>query len=324
LHETFSDLANTFWAETFAMTKEDDLQALIDLIYEAVLDDTLWPKALTRLADALGTAQIGLLSLDRRARTYDSIAPRTDPVMDAIFKKYWAFHNPLWPRTIGRPVGEVFLLDSLIPRKDFIATPFFNEWMRPAGFSIASMGANLLVGNEISTMISVANAPGNDEITGEQTLVFKAVLPHINRAVRIHRELRLRDLDRYTAPDRLERLPRGVMLVDATSRVVFANAAARALLNSSDGLALEAGCLRSTDGSDALLQTLIVSCKREAQTRIGPGGGISIRTGPRRSLRVTVTPLRVKGTVAELPWLGLQIPVAIVTLSAPATERSLN
>jgi len=49
------------------MTKEDDLQALIDLIYEAVLDDTLWPIALTRLADAMGTAQIGLLSLDRRA-----------------------------------------------------------------------------------------------------------------------------------------------------------------------------------------------------------------------------------------------------------------
>ena len=45
------------------MTKEDDLHAAIDLIYEAVLDDTLWPKALTRLADAMGTAQIGLLSL---------------------------------------------------------------------------------------------------------------------------------------------------------------------------------------------------------------------------------------------------------------------
>jgi hypothetical protein len=70
------------------MTKEDDLQAVIELIYEAVLADTLWPKALTRLADAMGTAQIGLLSLDRRARTYDSIAPHTDPVMDAIFKKY--------------------------------------------------------------------------------------------------------------------------------------------------------------------------------------------------------------------------------------------
>jgi hypothetical protein len=56
--------------------------------------------------------------------------------MDAIFKKYWAFHNPLWPRTIALPAGEVFLLDSLIPRKDFVATPFFNEWMRPAQFGL--------------------------------------------------------------------------------------------------------------------------------------------------------------------------------------------
>jgi hypothetical protein len=306
------------------MTKEDDLQAAIDLIYEAVLDETLWPIALTRLADAMGTAQIGLLSLDRRARTYDSIAPRTDPVMDAIFKKYWAFHNPLWPRTIARPVGEIFLLDSLIPRKDFVATPFFNEWMRPAGFSIASMGANLLVGNEISTNISVANAPGKDEITDEQMLVFEAAMRHVERAVRIHRELRMRDLDHDTAPDRLESLRRGVMLVDGASRVVFANTAARALLNSAGGLALEAGCLRSTDGSDALLRELVVSCKRKAHTRNGPGGGISIRVGPHRSLRVTVTPLRVKGTVAELPWLGLQIPVAIVTVSTPSTEKSLN
>jgi hypothetical protein len=156
------------------------------------------------------------------------------------------------------------------------------------------------------------------------TLTFKAALRHIDRAVRIHRELRLRDLDNYTAPDRLECLHRGVMLVDGASRVVFANAAARALLNSAGGLALESGCLRGTDGSDALLQGLIVSCKRKAHPRNGPGGGISVRAGPRRSLRVTVTPMRVKGIVAELPWLGLHIPVAIVTVSAPATEKSLN
>ncbi|MDQ6703300.1 MAG: PAS domain-containing protein [Pseudomonadota bacterium] len=285
-----------------------------------MVDSALWPMALTRLADAMGTAQIGLLTLDRRARTYESLAPRTDPIMDAIFKKYWAFHNPLWPRTIARPAGEVFWLDSLIPRKDFVATRFFNEWMRPAEFGIASMGANLLAGNKASTMISVANAPGKDEITGEQTLVFKAALQHIDRAVRIHRELRMRDLDHDTAPDRLEHLRSGVMLVDGAAKVLFANATARALLNSTGGLALEAGCLRSTDGSDAL-QRFIASCKRKAHTRNDPGGEISIRRGPRRSLRVTVTPLRARGSVAELPWLGLQLPVAIVTVSTPAMEK---
>jgi hypothetical protein len=306
------------------MGMEDDLLALINLIYETTCDSTVWPTALTRFADIMGTAQIGVLTLDRRTRTFDSVAPRTDPVMDAIFKKYWAFHNPLWPRTITRPVGEVFWLDSLISRRDFVATAFFNEWMRPAEFGIASMGANLLVGNEASTMISVANAPGKDEITGEQTLAFKAALPHIDRAVRIHHELRMRDLDHDTAPERLECLQRSVILVDGAARVLFANAAARTLLGSGGGLTLKAGCLHSTDSADAV-QGLIATCTPKAHALSGFGGEISTHRGLSRSpLRVTVTPLRSNGTVAELPWLGLGIPVAIVTIDDPASEKRMN
>ncbi|MGO8844466.1 MAG: hypothetical protein ACLQFI_03800, partial [Methylocella sp.] len=63
------------------MGQEDDILTLIDLIYETAFDSTLWPVALTRLADTTGTAQVALASLDRRAHIYDSIAPRTDPVM---------------------------------------------------------------------------------------------------------------------------------------------------------------------------------------------------------------------------------------------------
>jgi hypothetical protein len=37
-----------------------------------------------------------------------------------------------------------------------------------------------------------------------------------------------------------------------------------------------------------------------------------------------VTPLRSKGNVAELPWLGLDIPVAIVTVADPASEKRMN
>ena len=125
------------------------------------------------------------------------------------------------------------------------------------------MSANLRIGDRVSTLIAVANAPGKDEITGEQMLVFKAALPHIDRAVRIHHELRMRDLDHDTAPERLECLQRSVMLVDGAARVLFANAAARTLLGSGGGLALKGGCLHSTDSADAL-QGLIASCTPKA------------------------------------------------------------
>ena len=253
-----------------------------------------------------------------------SIAPRTDPVMDARYKNYWAFHDPLWPLMTKQPPGTVFSIDSIMSRKEFSSTPVFNEWFRPAEFGLASMGSNLLVGDQVSALICVANTPKNDHISEKQTLAFKAALPHIDRAVRIHRELRIRDLDHDTAPARLECLQRSVMLVDGAARVLFANAAARRLLGSGGGLNIKAGCLHSTGDSD-IVQGLIASCTRKARAPHGPGGEMSIRRGPRRSpLRVTVTPLRSKGTIAELPWLGLGIPVAMVTVVDSAREKWMN
>jgi hypothetical protein len=113
------------------------------------------------------------------------------------------------------------------------------------------------------------------------------------------------------------------MLVDRGAKVLFANAWARALIGSGSGLVLRSGCLRSTDGSDTL-QKLIASCALKFRARKGPGGEIVVRQSHRRSLRVTVTPLRARGTVAELPWLGLQIPVAMVTVSNPAMTKWLT
>ncbi|MBO0733265.1 MAG: hypothetical protein J2P49_02895 [Methylocapsa sp.] len=302
------------------MSFEDDILALIDLIYEAGVDSTLWPRALISLADNIGAAHITLSAMDFRARTYFSVAPRTDPAMTAIYRDYWAFHNPVWRLSTAWPVGEIYLLDNLILREDFAATAVFNEWFRPAEFGLATMSANLLAGDGLSALIAVANAPGNDEITAEQKHIFEAALPHIDRAVRIHRELRMCSLDHDTGPERLESLQCSVILVDGAARVLFANAAARRLLSSGTGLAFKEGYLHSTDGS-AAVQRLIASCTPKAPAWITHGGETSIRRGSGRSpLRVTVTPLRSNGAVAELPWLGLGIPVAMVTVVDPACE----
>jgi hypothetical protein len=41
-----------------------------------------------------------------------------------------------------------------------------------------------------------------------------------------------------------------------------------------------------------------------------------------RWLRVTVMPVRARGSVAELPWLGLQLPAAMITISDLAAEKT--
>jgi len=292
--------------------EEDDFHAALDLIYGAVLNEQLWPAALIKLADILGTAHIGFCAMDRRAQVWSSIAPRTDPAFAAIYRQTWAFQNPLWTLSAARPAREVFQLDNLVSREEFAATSIYNQWFRPAGFSLAMMAANLHVSDEMSALLAISNKPGDDQITSEQDRIFRAALPHIDRAVRVHRELRIRDLDHAAAPGELEDMRVGLMLVDGAARVLFANKRARALLG--NGLTLQGGRLENNIGGQSTLHALIASCAPGASPASGPGGQIMVRRIASRPLRVTVVPLRPRGNVAELPWLGLQIPVAMVMI----------
>ena len=126
------------------MNANKEFIALIDLIYEAALDNDLWPSVLTRIADAVGVAQVAMPSFDWRANVFTTIAPRFDPDLLISSKEYWAFREPIVPRAMKRPVGEIYSLDGLIPREAFAAAPVFNEWWRRAECGLAAMGANLV------------------------------------------------------------------------------------------------------------------------------------------------------------------------------------
>jgi hypothetical protein len=105
------------------MRSDKDLLVLIDLIYRSVLDVELWPTALIKLADAIGASEIGMPSFDWRANVFSTIAPRFDPELLAIYDNYWAFREPIAPRASLRPLGEIYVLDSLMPREEFATTP---------------------------------------------------------------------------------------------------------------------------------------------------------------------------------------------------------
>ncbi|MGI8568893.1 MAG: helix-turn-helix transcriptional regulator [Methylocella sp.] len=303
------------------MSEDSKLIALIDFIYAAALDADLWPTVLAKLADATGALQAIIATMDKRTDTFASISRRAYPDLEASYKDYWAFRNPLWDNATALPAGEVFSLDTLMPRQDFVKTPVFNEWWKTADYGLEMLGANLLVEDKVSSLICLVNARGSDPPAREQALIL-AALRHIVRAARIHRQLWTLDLMQGAAPERLESLRQGAILVDAAANVLFANAPARAVLETGDGLVLKGGCLASTDGADTL-QRLIASCARGVGPLRGPlGGEIGVRRGPNRlCLHVTVTPLRSKHPAIEIPWLGLCPPAAMVTVDDPETGR---
>ena len=304
------------------MSKDDKLIAFIDFVYEAVLDSALWPEVLAKLADTTGTMQAIIATMDRRTNHFDSISRRTIEELDVSYKKYWAFHNPLWAKTAALPAGAVFSLDSLMPRQDFAKTPIYNEWWKPADYGLAMLGANLQNDDQLSSVICIVNAPGKDALTDEQGRLFEKAARHIARALRIHRQLWMLKHNPLTAAEQLEGLRQGAILADASANVLFINAPARKALEAGDGIVLKDGCLATTDGAGTLRQ-LIASCAQGIGPLSGPlGGEVEVPRGPRRTaLKLVVTPLRTKNPGSEISWLGLRLPVAIVTIADPEIQR---
>ena len=295
--------------------------ALIDLIYETILDRDLWPGVLTKLADATGAAQVSMTSRDQRNGIYTSLSPRTDPDFLASYDTYWRFHNPLWAQTTAWRVGEIYTLDNLVPRGDFSAMPVFNEWWRRSGRGLEAAGANLLDEGQFSVLAYIANAPGKDNITAQQMCVFKSLLQHVIRSVRITHRLWNLELKNAAPSGQFETLPNSVLLADASAKVVVANAAARRMLDTGSGIIVKNQRLAATGGPDAL-QKLIASCARNRGADGGAGGDFEIpRPFPLSPLRVSVTPIRSAARLADIPWIGVGAPVAMVTASDPDIDR---
>ncbi len=79
---------------------------------------------------------------------------------------------------------------------------------------------------------------------------------------------------------------------------------------------------RAVAGCPNILQKLIASCAQTTLALGGPGGEFKIsRERPRSPLDVTVMPLRSKIRLADVPWIGVGTPVAIVAVRDPDIDR---
>jgi len=122
-------------------------------------------------------------------------------------------------------------------------------------------------------------------------------------------------------PEHFDAWPQAALLTDANARVIRANTAGKLLLDAKDAVYLCDGRLTLSGAPDAL-QKLVSSCARGDLTGYGPGGELEVaRISPRSPLHVTVTPLRSKVPLTDLPWIGVGTPVAIVTMTDPDSVR---
>jgi len=242
---------------------EPDSQKLSDLIgdvYDAALDQSLWPGVIKGAAHFVGGVGAALFSKDAAGHFADvKYDFGIDPHYKQLyFDKYVAFD----PTTTGHffaEIGEPFSTYEMIPYAEFSKSRFFQEWVRPQG--LVDFATAVLDKSVTSVaMFGVFRHERDGVVDDEVRHRMRLIVPHIRRAALIARMFDLKAAERATLTDALDGLSAGMCLVDAGGGVVHANAAAHVMIDDGDALRVVGGRLVASEArADRDLRDIIAA-----------------------------------------------------------------
>jgi len=271
---------------------------LIERIYQAVVEPDWWNAFLEDLSGALGGAAIQLsLRL-----------PDVLPTPDAFFRVGLgeAYHATFLKHALeGLPWGsiddDIFrgrfgLASEVVESEDIAETPFYREYMKPQGLAPKWPVCNLIhteEGHPLSGMV-IYQREGGHEIDAADLALLDALSPHLVRAYAIHCQLARVRQERKALSEVIDRLPLGVIFVDAEKCAVLMNRSVEEILALDDGFRLERDRpVLDNARENRVLQTCLDKAVK-AQVKYGSSAGAVLsvtRPSGKRAFPLMVGPL---------------------------------
>jgi DNA-binding CsgD family transcriptional regulator len=260
-----------------------DVTELVALAYEAGAEPQRWPLFLERIGNIIGDRTCTLQIQDlRRAQGSLAFSFRVDPAYIQAYESHFAAINP-WTRhgADAMQTGRVIASEMALPRRELVRTEFYADFLRPQDVVRSLVGVIERTG-DVAAFLSFQRSARGGDWTPDELSLLNRLMPHLQRALSVHRRLGAQRQTHEALVDTADRLPWGVLFLDERQRMVFANAAARRL--------------------ESALLTRAVAVARA-------GGGAVKRSG-HAPLSVTVAPLRADDPLT--PFAAPRLAVFIV------------
>lgn len=287
-------------------------EVLLDDLYEAAVDATLWPRVLRGLADRVGGHDAVLRSYDLYTEVGPVVTGRMDPaVLEANFRKFTT-QNPLktpldqiarskWVPGYKRDI-------DWLPKEEFVRTAYYNDFYKK--FDIHS---DVSIGFESVdsrwTGVDIYRSERQGAFTGDDLAFCMSLHPHMVRATRLARSLSAAAGVRDSLAELVDRSPASLFLLDRTGVVRHVNAAGLRLIAQGKGVTVRKDRLvGATRGATQRLQALI---GRAGDTDLRAGGSMGmIATESQHRLAIEVAPL-----AARQAWPFTAGPAVVVSIA---------
>lgn len=302
------------------MPDEADLLRVIERIYEAAAGTDALPGLAPVLARQFGSERALLYTVFKPGAVNKDLLSATGPFDDwahTAYTTYYRHRDELSRRAVAKAMPLVALGQELMEPGRFARSEVYADYFRKLGAFHILAGVFPIAGDLLG-VLAVHRPEVGREFGEADKRRLNLLMPHLQRAVQIRHRLNRSEQDRALTAEVLERLALGAIIVDAHSRVVFANTVARRQLELGQALTVRQGRLRARGAeAEAQLDGLLRNASG-ASISLAAGGLAVVSSGLGASLSLLVSPFRA----SDPGQLGEQ-PMALVMFSDPAVQTHI-
>lgn len=268
-----------------------DFANLVGQIYASAYDVAAVPDLMLTVAAAFGGQSAAYSETDRRTGKIW----RADVGLDEDFyrKNREASEqvNSLLPPFKRLPAGVVIVEETVMPRREFLHTAFYQEWFKPQDIHW-TMACKIEHTDHAMAALTLRRHGRRSASFSDQTMdAMRRLAPHLRESIKLRHRLRQDRLERELSREVIDRAINGLVIVDQDGRAVLLNPAAEAFLRRDAGLRLRCGRLDADGKAGTALRARI----HRATTRdtVPVGGSLAIqREADALPLIVSVVPMR--------------------------------
>lgn len=304
---------------------------LIDRIYAAALDREVWQQVAEGFSGFFDDSLVLFgFSVPGDPSGPPHYAVGIEPEWRDCYMEHFLNGLPWSTRYVRDLIDRFGHLGESLGHVELAETPFYKSWMEPQGIAPCWQVGHTVASpqGDPAGGLAVMRRLGQEPISRERIAEADVFVPHLRRAVEIQFTLNGAQRVRLALAEAVDRLPTGLVLLDARRRVVIQNRGAERIAEQRDGLRIDPQHGPSADDArqNATLQRLLADALEASERReLGAPGFLGLsRPSGERPYALMVTPLIADPTDLVGGGAVVAIFIADPTARIPAGSEVLE
>lgn len=304
------------------MAVNERVLEVVQSLYDAAVDERLWPSALQALTDLTGSQAASFWVLDHfdKIRLPSFISINFDP---KAIKEYLDHMVPLDPTNqyiAAHPETPIVHDGLFITDREKDRHPYY-DWHDRAVGTRFRMVAQIRPAEGVQSGVAMHRMPQYGRYEQADLEQFQFLYGHLKRALAIAFRLGSVNALHQATAEILDRSAAAVVLLNEAKAVAHANRSAEALTKEGDGIRMSAEGLRlDRKQDDDHFQSLVARALSGIATAQDSPGGVmrAPRPSGKRPYAIVVAPLK-----SLYPGLAQLRPAVCILIADPEAEQPL-